>query len=319
MAPSLSSSPRSAFRWHTRSLALVLVLILVGYDATAWAINAVVSQDLPVLVEIAATELAQKTQLAAILTQASATLAQVKEATSLAKVAWGAVNELRHMTPEQLLGAAKQGLSRAFPQIAQIYGDIQDIRDLNYRDPRALATLQGILWETIYGPAVDYLHSAHSNLEATTEMQEERTRQQVLAMTNTEALLQVDEDCDKAFEKGELGPCQAGSSRAAIKTALAVQGLQKTAALQLRASEILIQNEDRKEIDQLQGLDRFMYDTRSYLRAVVRPKGSGSYSCVAGSCLADRYSTVMWQKIMEYRARHPSQGPAMIVLEGDSN
>ena len=154
------SPRRSVFtRTRARIIATSLVCTMLLYDSTASAINALVSHDLPILTEIAATELASYAELGAFLGEAAAITAQVKEYTTLAKTAWGAINELRHLTWDELRGAALLGVGNAFPELGQIYGDVQDIRDLNYRDEQALMTLRGMLWEGVYGPGIDYLHA----------------------------------------------------------------------------------------------------------------------------------------------------------------
>lgn len=311
MARSLSKSRRS---WPVplRFVAMALVASIVLYDGTAYAINAIVSQDLPILVQMAATEMASHTELVAILSEAAATTAQIKEYTDIAKTTWGALSELRQMSFVDLTDAVRMGVGNAFPELGTIYGDIGDIRDLDRRDPQALLSLRGMLWEEVYGPAIDYLHSGHANLEATAAMAEHRGRQARLLAVRRQEAERWEEDCKETSARdGSEGACQAAANRAAVQNAIALQNLHETALLQLQAQERLIQNQDREELDKIYGFERILYDARNYLFYL-----SGAEECVAGQCVYERYSQAMWTRIEQYRMRHPARGP-MILRRGD--
>jgi hypothetical protein len=299
MAPSESSSKQPRPSRRTRVVCVSLVVAILAWDATAYAINALVSQDLPVLIEIAATEAASHTELVAILSETAAMVKQVKEYTTIAKTAWGALEELRQMTLADLANAAKIGLGNAFPELQEIYGDIKDIRDLNYRDERALQTLRGMLWEEVYGPGIDYLHSAHSNFEAVAQMEEHRFRQAPKIAARRSEAEQWEEDCKRTSSSGE-GACQAAASRAAIQQALLLSDLHETSLKTLEAQERLIANADRRELDSLYAYDRWMFDLRNYFASAAGIEEE----CIAGSCLYERYGDKMYARVSQFRARH---------------
>ena len=60
-----------------------------------------------------------------------------------------------HLTWEEVKHSVAIGVGRAMPEFRQIYGDIEDIRDLDYRDDKALETIRGMLWEGVYGPGIE--------------------------------------------------------------------------------------------------------------------------------------------------------------------
>ncbi len=303
MAPSGSSSQqRRGSSRRTSVVCVSVVIAILVWDATAYAINALVSQDLPVLIEIAATEAASYTELGAILAETAAVVKQVKEYTTIAKTAWGALEELRQMTHTDLTNAAKDGQGNDYPEHQEMYGDIRDIRDLNYRDDRALQTLRGMLWEEVYGPGIDYLHSAHSNFEAVAQMEEHRFRQLPKVAARRAEAEQWEEDCKRTSSSGE-GACQAAASRAAIQQALLLSDVHETSLKTLEAQERLIANADRRELDSLYAYDRWMFDLRNYFAAAA----GIDEECIAGSCLYERYGDKMYARVSQFRARHPER------------
>lgn len=293
---------------RTRLAIVFFVGSILLWDSTAYAINAIVSQDLPLLTQIAATEVSSYLELGAILTEAAAITAQVKEYTTIAKTAWGALNELRYLSLDDLRDAAMRGASNAFPELQQIYGDAHDIADLSYRNQRAVDTVRGILWEEVYGPGIDYLHAGHSNLDAMANMQDHAARhEQILAARRAETT-DWEATCRRTEGEGE-GACQAAANRAAIQSALMLQDMHETSLYQLEAQRRLIANEDRKELDNLYAYDRFVYDMRNYISSETGVDAE----CVAGQCLYERYGDKMWKRVQEFRARHPSGYGARIV------
>lgn len=299
-------------RVRIRWIALALVGGVLLWDATALAFNAVVSQDLPVLIEILSTEVAQYGELGSILAETSAMVEQVKEYTSVAKVAWGAVDELRHMTLDDLKDAALLGTNRAFPELGRMYGDIEDIRDLDYRDPAAVETFRGILWEHAYGPAVDYLHSAHENHQIVANAREHRARQSGKVMARRIEAEIWEEDCRRTADGGFEGACQAAANRAEILHAILLTDLHETALASLELQEQALMNDDRRELDQLYEYDRFLFDAANYVSASAGIEGK---TCAAGRCLWERYGARVGSKIADYRARHQRPYPHRLPAE----
>jgi len=264
------------------------------------------------LIEIAATEAAQYGELGAILAETTAMVEQVKEYTSVAKVAWGAIEELRHLTLEDLKEAALLGTDRAFPEIGRMYGDIEDIRDLDYRDPAAVQTFRGILWEHAYGPAVDYLHSAHDNHLAVANAREHRARQSGKVVARRIEAEVWEEDCRRTGAEGFEGACQAAANRAEIIHAILLADAHETALASLELQERMLMNEDRKELDRLYEYDRFLFDAGNYVRASAGLEGR---TCTAGKCLFERYGEQVAHRIAEYRRRHERPYPYRLPVE----
>ncbi len=303
--------PSRELRRVTWLVALGLVGAIVLYDATAYAVNAIVSHDLPILMEIAATEAASYTELGAILAEAAAITAQVKEYTTVAKAAWGFMNELRHLSWDQLKDAAFVGVNNAFPELGQIYGDVQDIRDLSYSDPRAIETLRGLLWANVYGPGIDYLHSGHDNMTAMAAMDDHRGRQFGRVAVRRAQAETWEQDCERISEEEDAeGACDAAANRAAIQSALMLHDLQETALFQLDAQERVLANQDRRELDRLYEYDRLAFDMRNYLLAI-----SGAEECRAGECLSQQYGHVMSREVAKYRARHGARSQTLSLVD----
>jgi hypothetical protein len=277
--------------------AVVAVLL---WDGSALAINALVSQDLPLLAQIAATEAAAYAELGALLAQASAIVAHVKEYTTVAKTAWGALDELRHMTPDQLRDAALLGVRRAFPELGDMYGHIRDIRDLDYRDHRAVATLRGIIWDEVYGPAIDYLHAGHGTLDALAVMQEHQLRHAAKAHARRQQATRWAEDCARTAARGE-GACQAAANRATVQHALALADIQETNLHILDAQQRVLKRAERDDADRVYAFERWLHDLEAYMLA-----STGDESlCPAGQCLYEQYGTRMQGRLMAFRAQHP--------------
>lgn len=278
-----------------------LVVSILAWDGTAYAINAIVSQDLPLLTQILATEIGSYAQLGSILTQASAMVAQVKEYTSLAKVAWGAANEIRVMGANALKQAAWAGVGTAFPEVSGMYRDIRDVRDLDYRNYQAFATLRGILWEQIYGPSVDYLHTGHDTLSALAGMDEYRVRATAKIGVDRKEASAWEEDCNKAAEASQYGPCMVASQRASIRQALLLSDIQETQVQALDVQERLLKRGERQDAETVQSYDRWMYDLANYMKS----NDENNKSCKAGRCLYERFAWRTQQKVNEFRKDHP--------------
>jgi hypothetical protein len=284
-------------------VAAAVALAVCVWDSSAFAINALVSQDLPILSQIAMTEAASYTELGAILGEMAVLVAQAKEYTSVAKTAWGALDELRHMSSRDLLDAAALGARGAFPELDGMYGDIQDMRDLNYRDYRAVATLRGMLWDEVYGPAIDYLHTGHENLEALASHADLRGRHSAKLAARRAEAEQWAEDCRRTSSAGE-GACQAAASRAEIQQALALADLHESNLHLLDTAERQLKREERREADTVYAFERWLYDLNAYMAATSGDSGT----CIAGQCLYAQYGTKMEQRLRAHRASHPRSG-----------
>lgn len=293
---------------RAKLLALTVFGAVVLYDSSAYAINAIISQDVPILSAILAEEVKTALQLGTILAQVGVMVTTVKEYTTIAKTAWAAVNELRHMSLKDLGGLALKGVKRAFPEVGDIYGDIKDIKDLNYTNFKAQQTLRGMLWEEVYGPAIDYLHTGHKNLESLSAMEEHRIRSGAKVGARRMQAEGWEEDCARTSSKGQ-GACRAASYRASIQQALLLADMNETALHSLEAQQLVIEQNDRKELDQIYTFDRWAHDLNNYFAA-----GSGQRSCRAGDCLYDRYGSKMYEKIAEFRERHPQNYETRIRL-----
>ncbi len=294
-----------------KHITLAVILSVLLYDSTAYAINALVSQDIPLLTDILATEIASKIELTSILAQTAAIVSQVKEYTTVAKTVWGAIDELRNMTPEQLKTLAFRGLNSAFPEARQIYRDIQNISDLDYQNAKAYATFRGILWEEVYGPVIDDMHAGHANLEVLSEAAELRLRIQGKIDARREEARAWEEDCKKSSGEGGFGACNLASQRSQIQSALSLQDMNETELHQLRVMRQQFENDQEKEAGKLYAIDRWMYDVGTF----VGLEREQVPECEPGSCLFTRYGDRANARIAHYRALHPDISPKQ-ALEG---
>jgi hypothetical protein len=174
-----------------------------------------------------------------------------------------------------------------------------------------------MLWEGVYGPAIDYLHSGHENFEAVAAMEEHRGREALKVNARRTEAEQWEEDCKRTSSGDDAaeGACQAGANRAAIQSALMLQDLHETALYSLQAQERLIANQDRRELDDFYAYDRFVFDMHNYVNAMAGIEGE----CPAGRCLYQRYGDAMYRRVEQFRARHPQPYSHAVVPRQDSD
>jgi len=301
---SFTSTLRSYARVHrARALAAALAGTVLLWDSTAHAINALVSQDIPWLTQIASTEMMSYGELGSILAETAAVVKQVKEYTAIAKTVYGAIDDVRHLSLGELKGYVMQGVLRAAPELGGMYQDLKDIRDLDYRNDRALATIRGALWEEVYGPAIDYLHSGHQDLDAIAVWEDERNRSAGKIEAERKQLDAWKKACEKAADAGAEGACQAAAQRAALESGFLLADLHDTNLKILESQQLAAERADRRELDEVYAFSRFLGDVQTLLASPVSKDGD----CRPGSCLYDRYADKVYERIQEYRIRHPQE------------
>jgi hypothetical protein len=283
-------------KWRRRLRLFVFIFFggVILWDSMAWALG----EDIPILSQILVTELGHSTTFSEMLIQAQQTVKHVKEYTTLAKTVYGGIDEIRHMTAKELRDGALLGMRNAYPGAVDMYRDIKDIRNLNYRNQQAYDTLRGMLWENVYGPAIDVIHGSHDNLDAIAKSQELQQRETALLYAEQEILNAQAEDC----EKGN-GACLAASQRAEIEQGLL---LKQIAEINLSALENQRQqriSETRKEVAQVQMYQQWLFDLRNHLARTTNSEST----CPAGRCLYDRYGAKLNDEITHYKNLHPEQ------------
>jgi hypothetical protein len=312
MLDKLRSLPR--FKLYVLAFAFSFLV----YESSAHAVNAIVSQDLPILTEMLATEIEQYAEIATLVAQTATLVSQVKEYATLGKVVWGAIQDLKNLTWADLKKGVLDGLGRAYPELDGMYGDIKDIADLDYADYRARATFRGMLWEHVYGPAIDYLDTASENLDHHADVMDHMIRSAGKIDVTREMVRNWEQQCEEGMGRGENGMCQAATQRAEIQSALMLADLQETSLKLLESQDKALRAQDRKEADQVYQFERWEHDVNKLVRATV---SFDDDDCEAGTCLYERYADVVYERIEDYRARHKddfSKGRG-IVLESEAN
>lgn len=269
-------------------------------ESSARAFNAIVSQDLPILTELLATEMSEYAEIATLVAQTATLVNQVKEYATLAKVVWGAIEDLKNLTWDDLKTGVLTGLGRAFPEAGGIYADIKDIADLDYENYQAQAAFRGMLWEHIYGPAVDYLDTALENLDHQADVKDYIVRSSGKADATREMAHTWTDECESGASSGQNGKCQAAAQRAEIQSALMLADLQETSLKQLETQRLVLQERDRKEADEVYQYERLEHDVGKLLRASM----GLDPECGEGECLYERYSDVVYERIENYRRQN---------------
>jgi hypothetical protein len=267
-----------------RTVALSAILAVLLWDGTAYALNAVVSQDLPILTQQLAVQLESKLKLAAILAETSAIVAQVKEYTTLAKTAYRGIEELQTLDIDQIRDGVMEGLASAYPEVAQMRGDLNDIRDLRYSDPHSVAVLRGILWEKIYGPGLAAIRdAAESNLESAAVIAERKTTHSAYVKARRQQWDKWQDQC----ERDGAGACQRASDSATVEQTQLLGDVHETLlwSTEIQSREQLRQ--DRQEVARAQQVLRWMRDVEAY----VAGKSGAAEQCKAGECMWERHGS----------------------------
>lgn len=276
----------------------VMVTAVVGgvllWDTSALAFNAIVSQDLPILIEMAATEMASYLQLTAVLVEASAIVAQVKEYTSVVKTAYRGLEELVTLSDEDVRAGVMQGLNNALPEVAEIRGNMRDIGDLRYSDPRAVAVIRGMLWEDVYGPSLEAIRrNTEKNLENGATIRERKVAYEALLLGRSKEWRAWDKSCR---DEG-AGACQLAAAIATIEHSHLLGDIHETLlwGLELQSREQL--RADRHEVQEGQELLEWMSSVEAYIATQTGARDK----CTPGSCLFERYAGAPARIQAEYR------------------
>lgn len=292
----LASSHRGRRRRASmRLLAVASAVSVCFWSPSARAINALFSQDLPVLSEIAMTEAAILGEASALVAQAYQTYQTINEHVGIAKAVHQGVQELTELTWDDLKGYALEGLSNTFPEIGEMYSGIHDMADFRKVNYRSVETVRGMLWANIYGPAVEGLHQQHENMEASARSKDHRARSSALIDGIQKEIDAYQKECDK----GE-GACSAAASRAQMRTASLVADMHKTTLQQLELQEREILSKDAAKMNERYAMLRWLEDLQEHIQIV---NGEGGKDC-AGHCLYDRYAGERSRVLGKWREQH---------------
>jgi hypothetical protein len=182
--------------------------------------------DAAIEAQILAVQTTQLMNIVTVLEESRKSVAQAREIKEITAEAYHAVNDLRHLSWDELRFAAFQALNRAYPQFREIYGDLQNISDLRRRSPKARATLDGIVHEMLWGPLQQNIDEFHDNSDLIADTTDHLARHQLLRKVNRSKLEQLEIDC----EKGQ-GACKAASERSMILTGLMISDLHESVDL----------------------------------------------------------------------------------------
>ena len=311
MVPSMQT-PASNKRSRMRLVIAAVLAVVVLWDTSAYAINALVSQDIPLLTQIAAQEVANHTELVAIVSQATATVSQIKEMATFAKTVYGAFEELVTLSPKKIAGLALQRGKNAFPEIDQIYSDVKDIADLDYRDQRGYLMVRGLLWDEIYGPAFDYFHDANDKLDAMAIVAEAAPRAIGKAHVARSMGRSWADDCDRTSADGKLGPCKLAADKATILQVTQLADLTETAAQIAMLEQRQVEQNERDRVEAYYQNTRIAHDLRAFVEASVFRK-----DCL-GSCVYESYGDKLFRRINEARARVQREKNEILESVNDS-
>lgn len=293
-APEKNDRPKSKSR-----LVIVIAACLVTFGFGAVAYADIIGGDIALLTEISATEAASLTEISTLVSQAAETVALAKEYTGLAKTAYRGIEELTHMTWDDLKGHVLTGLSRAFPEVGQMYADVKEIKDLRYVNPRSVETLRGILWSEVYGPAIDELHGLHANMDAVAEAKDLRGRQSGLIQGIRDELDGFAADCEKG-----PGACAVAADNAQIRAAQTLTDIHEATLKSLEMQERARETHDNEAVGRWYELERVLGDLNDHMAGAlgIDPDELG---CRAGECLYRKYAGEPDRVMAEHRQRHP--------------
>lgn len=270
-------------RIRIRIIALTVALAVLLWDASAYALNGIVSQDLPILTQMLAQQIDSHIELTAILSETAAVVAQVKEYTTIAKTVYRGVEELLTLDIEDVRAGVLQGLGDAYPEIADMREDITDIRDLRYSDPQSVEAIRGMLWQEVYGPAFDEAveRNAEHNLETAAEVEERKSTHEAYIDARRKQWDKWQDDCEKAGP----GACQRAADAATVENTQLLADIHETLLLtaEIQSREQL--RKDRQEVESANAAVDWIADVEAYIASFA----GGDKGCVAGQCVWERY------------------------------
>ena len=274
--------------------AAVSLVTLLGLEARAGF------EDMAAMAKLIAVEMDNYARLGTLIHETSNIVANVKEHTTLLKTAYKGIEDVIQMRWQDLERDVRRGLSQAFPELEVMYRDIEDIEDLRYTNTQAEQTLRDMLYKTAYGPAVEYLHQQHEDMDAVAKASETIARHTGLLAGERAAVRLFEEDC----KKGE-GACLVSSQRATIHQA-AIMGdihevLIRSADMQQRLVTLKDQEENSAFYQQVRFTTDFIEHAQALLGVELRR------DCRPGKCLYDAYAGSAYETMAKSRRRHPPQ------------
>lgn len=174
------------------------------------------------LAELLGTEAGGFTSVARVLHDLVEITGNVKEQTTILKTAYKGIDDAINMRWSDAERDIVAGLRRASPDFDRLFRNIHDIEDLRYTDAQAQTTLRNMLFATAYGPAVDYLHQQHEDMNTVAATAEVVERQRALVRAQRSLLKDLRGDCD-----GGAGACQVAAQRASIEAAQTLTDIQE--------------------------------------------------------------------------------------------
>jgi hypothetical protein len=285
----------------------VIVGLTLGYNRA----EAIIGEDIPILTSIFGQQVREGLQLGGLLAQAGMIVSEVKETVNLAKAIYCAFDELRHMTWKDLGGYVMQGLDDAFPEVGQMYDDIKgtyqnikDFGDLKKVDPLSVTALRGMLWDEVYGPALDAMGIGKKSLDELAETEELLYRATAQQLYFNEQTKMLDAACQK-----DASACEAASYKATVLQATQLAGLAELARLDLRVNRGVLERMDLEKADSIYMAQRWLWDAQNYAQWMSGIDAMGS--CSRGNCIYEAFGAHLYKKISQY---HVSQDE-MLRLE----
>jgi hypothetical protein len=274
--------------------AAVLVALLMFVATRAQAFNWLSLAD---LAQLLGTEAGGFTSIARVVHDLVEITSNVKEQTSILKTAYKGIDDAINMRWSDAERDIVTGLRRSSPDFDKLFRNIHDIEDLRYTDGQAQTTLRNMLFATAYGPAVDYLHQQHEDLDTVASTAEVVERQRVLVRAQRSLLMGLRGDCERG-----AGACQVASQRAAIETANTLTDIQEVLLESAATQQQLLTVEDQKVAGDFYAQQRFAGDFIEHARMVLGP--ALSRDCRPGHCVESAFAGAAGRVIRTSRQRH---------------
>ena len=165
--------------------------------------------------QILATQIQSMAHLQTMIEESRKFVSQTREIKEITVEAYHAIDEIRHLTWDQLRVHALQSVSTVYPELREIYGDVKNIGDLRRRSSKARQTIDGMVHATLWRPLQSGIAAVHDDSDLIAAIREHQARQEAILAASRAELHMLQEDCLKGH-----GACGEAANRATITSGL---------------------------------------------------------------------------------------------------
>jgi hypothetical protein len=248
--------------------------------------------------EIVSSKLAKLSPITDFLKQASDSISQLTEQTAILKTAFHGSKEIIEAGWDGVGRKAARGVRSGVPLVDKIYNDTRKLVDLNYSDPKAVETINGMLYANVYGPGVAYLDNQLArNMDSVSKTIDLGARQKTKLEAehiDNENLVQ---DCNSS------GSCRTAADKATILQNRTLADLHAIALQELELQRQQLVTRDQAELRHNYAFLRFANDFSEHAYAAFGPQLEEGVPCNAGSCLYETYRSAAYEALREVRGR----------------